>query len=135
MTDLLLNAHSGWRYVVLLVLIVTFLYYLFEYIQQTKLPYDRQVDLAFGTSIHIQIGLGILLLIAFILDNRFEGRLMGHVVLMLILLPITIMYSKYAKALAVVSPRRRRQLGMATPIICLILIYVGLLAISRGLFG
>lgn len=132
MREFFLNFHSGWRYMVVLMLVIMFVFYLYEYLTKTSRKEERFIDLAFGTAIHIQIGLGILLLIFEIIDGLFEMREMGHIVLMFLLLPLTIVYSKRVK---IAPPAIHRMMGLAMPIISIIIIFVALVAIDRPLFG
>lgn len=136
MLDFLLEAHSGWRYVVLLAMILMVLFYAYEYFTRTTLSQEKQVDLIFATSIHIQILLGILLLIAYFLDDLFQSRQIGHVVVMLILLPLTIFYSRWVRRFEAVDDiGRRRLLGLLTPIAAFVIVLIGLAAIQVSLVG
>lgn len=134
MTDILINAHSGWRYIVLLSLLVTALYYLYSYVTKRSLGQDRAIDLAFTTSIHVQVTLGLILMVVFFIDGLFYARLWGHVITMLLLLPLAIVYSRLARTWAA-DPPRKRLLGLAAPVVTLLLIIGGLQAIQRGLIG
>lgn len=132
MREFFLNFHSGWRYMVVLMLVIMFVFYLYEYLTKTSRKEERFIDLGFGMAIHIQIGLGILLLIFDIIDGLFEMREMGHIVLMFLLLPLAIVYSKRVK---IAPPAIHHMLGLAMPIISIIIIFVALMAIDRPLFG
>ncbi len=133
MREFFLNFHSGWRYLVILSLIIMFVFYLYEYFTKTNRKEERIIDMVVGIVLHTQIGLGILLLIFDIIDGLFEMREIGHVVIMLgLILPLTIVYSKRTKA---ATPEMHRILGLAMPVVTFILIFAGLAAISRPLFG
>ena len=132
MREFFLNFHSGWRYLVILALVIMFVFYLYEYLTKTNRKEERFIDLGVGMIIHTQIGLGILLLIFDIIDGLFEMRELGHLVMMLLLLPLTLVYSRRVK---IAPPQLHRMMGLALPIVAFILILAGLTAISRPLFG
>lgn len=125
----LLHAHSGLRYLVLVAGAAALVYALVGLF--ARRPYDRGMRVtaaAFAGLLHLQVLLGIALVIAGI----FYGQLIGHIVLML---------AAAAAAQAPLSVMRRRPveqraygphaLGAA---LALLLIWAGLLAIGRGLF-
>lgn len=132
MREFFLNFHSGWRYLVILALIIMFVFYLYEYLTKTSRKEERLIDLGVGIIIHTQIGLGVLLLIFDIIDGLFEMRELGHIILMLLLLPLTLVYSRRVKT---APPEMHRMMGLAMPVVAFILIFAGLAAISRPLFG
>jgi hypothetical protein len=135
MRDFVLNFHSGWRYLVLLMLIVMFVFYAYEYFTKRKLPYEKHIDMGYMGVIHVQVILGILLLIVDIFTGWFEGRLLGHAIVMILQEPLATFYKKYATKIEPIDPQRRRLLGMGIPIASLLLIFIGLAAISRPLLG
>ena len=135
MTDFVFNFHSGWRYIVILMIFVAMGFYAYEYFTKKSTPHERKVDLAFTTSIHVQLLLGIVLLVIYIIEGLFEGRHMGHVVIMLLLGGVAGFYTRTSKVLAVANPDRRRLLGLVTPLVALVMIVIGLSAIGAGLFG
>lgn len=132
MREFFLNFHSGWRYLVILSLIIMFVFYLYEYLTKTNRKEERILDMVVGIVLHTQVGLGILLLIFDIIDGLFEMREMGHVFMMILILPLTIVYSKRVKT---ATPEMHRMLGLAMPVVTFVLIIAGLAAISRPLFG
>lgn len=132
MREFFLNFHSGWRYLVILALIIMFVFYLYEYFTKANRKEERIIDLVVSIILHTQVGLGILLLIFDIVEGLFEMREIGHVFMMGLILPLTIVYSKRVKT---ATPEMHRTLGLAMPVVTFVLIIAGLAAISRPLFG
>jgi hypothetical protein len=109
MNDFLVHAHSGWRWIVLLLLIVA----VFKALQGMKknnsfLPKDKKIFLFAMIAYHIQFLGGLVLYFTSIKVNFIEGWMkssllrffgMEHILLMLIaFVLITIGYSKSKKA-------------------------------------
>jgi len=135
MTDFLYEAHAGWRYLAYLALLVAFVFFAFLLITRSeRTKYERVVGIVFAVVIDIQITLGIILLIIQLLDGIFRSRTIGHVVIMLLVLPIIHAYSFYARR----NPdklRNQRIIGMVAPVLAVVLIIGGLMAIDASLFG
>jgi hypothetical protein len=135
MTDFLYEAHAGWRYLAYLALLVAFVFFAFLLITRSdRTKYERVVGIIFAVVIDIQITLGIILLIIQLLDGIFLSRTIGHVVIMLLVLPIIHAYSFYARR----NPdklRNQRIIGMVAPVLAVVLIIGGLMAIDASLFG
>jgi hypothetical protein len=126
---MLFYAHSGLRYLVLLMGLVAVAY--FAYGLATKRPVDKSVRIlgsSFVGFLDLQIVLGILLLGV---GWPFYPALWGHLVMMLLAAGL-------AHALLVVN-RRRPNPGYLLPLIAvagaLLLIAGGILAIGRSLVG
>ena len=80
MSNFFLQAHSGFRYLVLLAGLITVLYSLYGVV--TKRPYDsrmRIVSSSFAGFTHLQVLLGLALIFA----GRFQPAVAGHLVMML----------------------------------------------------
>lgn len=135
MTDFLYEAHAGWRYLAYLALLVAFVFFAFLLITRSeRTKYERVVGVVFAVVIDIQITLGIILLIVQLLDDIFLSRTIGHVVIMLLVLPVIHAYSFYARR----NPdklRNQRIIGMVAPLLAVVLIIGGLMAIDASLFG
>lgn len=124
---MLFHAHSGVRYLVLLLGFVNVIVLVVGLVQKTppgKL--HRILGSSFAGSLHLQVTLGLIL---FLMGN-YPARVIGHVVMMLLAAAL-------AQALLIVN-RKRPQPGHVLPLIgiagALVLIFGGVMAIGRGLF-
>ena len=127
---MLFSAHSGVRYLVLLVGLIAFGYAVFGAV--TRRPYDRGMlglASAFAGLTHLQVLLGI----GVIFTGRFYPALIGHIVCMV-----------FATVVAQVVPSvmRRKQPAERTYtphaigiLIALTLMVAGIMAIGRGPFS
>ncbi len=123
----LFHAHSGLRYLILLVGAV-FLVVLVAGLA-TKRPFSklhRILGAAFAGLLHVQVVVGI----ALVALGRYYPQLIGHMVLM-------VLAAGAAQALFSIN-RRRPQPGLVLPlagvVLSLGLIAAGVMAINRGLF-
>ena len=130
MSNLFLNAHSGLRYLVLLLGVLTVLYAIYG--AATKRDYDpriRMLSSTFALMMHIQIMLGI----ALVFSGRFSAALTGHIFMMLF---------AAAAGQIPVSVMRRRPDEEKTYLphavwaaVSLAVIWGGMMAIGRPLVG
>ncbi len=125
--NILFYAHSGLRYLVLLVGFVALAFFAFGL--ATKRPAGKDVRIlgaAYVGLMDLQTLLGIIMVVM----GRYYPALIGHMVLMLIAVALT-------HVLLVVN-RKRPQPGFLLPLIAvvasLVLIAGGIMAIGRGLF-
>ena len=124
---MLLYAHSGVRYLVLLAGVVALVYALFGAV--TKRPYDRtmlSMASAFAGLTHLQVLLGVALLVT----GQFYSALIGHIVCMVFAAVV---------AQLVPSVMRRRAPGERSflphtvgILVALGLMVAGIMAIGRG---
>ncbi len=126
MLNLLFKAHSGLRYLVLLMGLVALVYFVYGLV--TRAPVDRKVRIlgsSFAGMLDTQILLGLVLIGA---GWPFQPMLWGHLSLMLLAAVL-------AHVLLVVN-RKRPQPGFLLPAIAvggaLALILLGILSIGRG---
>lgn len=124
--NILFQAHSGLRYLVLLVGLVALAYFVSGL--ATKRPVGKPVRIlgsAFAGLLDLQIVLGLIM----VAMGRYYPRLIGHIVMMLVAAVLT-------HVLLVVN-RKRPTPGYVLPLIAvalaLALIAGGLMAIGRGL--
>lgn len=130
MSNFLLNAHSGLRYLILLFGVLAVLYAIYGTV--AKRDYDsrmRMLSSTFALTMHIQIMLGI----ALVFSGRFSAALTGHIFMMLF---------AAAAGQIPVSVMRRRPDEEKTYLphavwaaVSLALIWGGLMAIGRPLVG
>ncbi|HYI00210.1 hypothetical protein [Hyalangium sp.] len=124
--NILFQAHSGLRYLVLLVGVVALAYFVSGL--ATKRPVDKGVRIlgsAFAGLLDLQFLLGILM----VAMGRYYPQLIGHIVMMLLAVVLT--------HVLMVRNRKRPQPGYLLPLIAvavsLALIAGGIMAIGRGL--
>jgi hypothetical protein len=124
--NFIFQAHSGVRYLILLVGLVALLYFLSGLV--TKRPVDKSVRIlgsAFTGLLDLQIVLGILT----VAMGRYYPQLIGHIVMM-------VLAAVETHVLLVVN-RKRPNPGYLLPLIAvavaLALIAGGVMAIGRGL--
>ena len=130
MSNFILNAHSGLRYLILLGGILTVLYATYGVVAGRS--YDKTMRVlasSFVGTIHLQILLGLALLFS----GRFQPSVTGHIFMMIF---------AAAAAQVPVSVMRRRQEEMKSylphaigAIAALALIAAGIMAIGRPIVG
>lgn len=127
---MLLSAHSGFRYLVLLLGIVVILYA--AYGLATKRPYDARMRIL-ATAFTGSLDLTVLLGVAHLFTSTFYPQLAGHITMMVLALAIT-------HIVAVVQRRRplaNRTYGphLVATVVVLAIISFGILAIGRPIVG
>ncbi|MET0397634.1 MAG: hypothetical protein ABW277_12465 [Longimicrobiaceae bacterium] len=125
----LYHAHSGLRYLVLLVGLLAVLYLAFGLL--TRRAFDgpaRGLAAAFTGLLDLQMVFGILLLFF----RPFYPALIGHVVTMLLAIAAAHGFSVAARKAA--DPRRRYGLALTGVALALLLIAGGIMSIGRGVF-
>lgn len=130
MRGMLFHAHSGLRYLVLLLGIVTVAY--LAWATLTRRPYDataRKVMAAFTGVVDLQVLIGVLLLF----QIPFYAALMGHLTMMIAAVVV-------AHAAAIVNRRRPQGqqshgLLLGGALVTMLLILGGIMAIGRPILG
>jgi heme A synthase len=126
MHDFALNAHSGFRYLVLLLAVLTALYALVGMLQ--KKPVDRAgltMLRVLAASFDLQVVLGIVTLAT----GPFRSQLIGHIVMMIAAVAVVHLGAVRLKKTA--PEARSNGLLLATSLIPLLLVIAGILAIQR----
>ena len=126
----LLYAHSGFRYVVFLVGVLTVLYALYGLV--TRRAVDKRMRIlgsAFAGCFHLQILLGLSVLFT----GRFSGMVAGHVMMM-------VFAAATAQIVASVMRRRppeKRSYGpyLVGALVAITLAAVGVMALGRPVLG
>ncbi len=120
-------AHSGLRYLVLLVGVLAIGYFVMGL--ATKRPFDkggRILGSAFVGLMHLQVLLGVAVLVT----RFYYPALIGHIVMMAL--------ATFAAQVAMAVNRRRTPPGYALPLagvgLAFLLIIGGIMAIGRGVF-
>ncbi len=130
MSNFLLNAHSGLRYLILLGGVLTVLYAAFGV--AARRPYDKRMRIlasSFVGTMHLQILLGLALLFS----GRFQPALTGHIFMML--------FAAAAAQIPVSVMRRRPEEQKSYlphgigALAALAMIAAGILAIGRPIVG
>jgi heme A synthase len=130
MSNFLLNAHSGLRYLILLGGVLTVLYAAFGV--AARRPYDKPMRIlasSFVGTMHLQILLGLALLFS----GRFQPALTGHIFMML--------FAAAAAQIPVSVMRRRPEEQKSYlphgigALAALAMIAAGILAIGRPIVG
>jgi hypothetical protein len=131
MTYFLLQAHSGWRWIVLILLVVTAVKALIGWLgQQNWSTVDTRLLLSTRIALYIQVVLGVLLYIMLQqwTNMRFTGE---HVVIALLAVGAVEFGAARAKKLA--DSKKMYMFAFIGSALALILIYVALLAVG-GVF-
>lgn len=124
------HAHSGVRYLVLLLGVVAALMFLWGFV--TKRPAsraDRIVMAAFSGVLDLQIVLGITLMAM----GLFYGALMGHLLMML--LAAVAVHAASVAARRTTDDQRAHGIRLAGVLLALVLIAGGIMAIGRSILG
>ena len=136
MVDFFLKFHSGWRYLVLLGTFVTLAYFIYALVTSADSKRDKLVATVWAILVDIQVTLGLILFVLYIFDDAHEikGQQIGHLFTMLLLVPPVVhFYSIYSKRNPNADLKRLRTIGIAAPIVALILIVGGILALGGGM--
>ncbi len=130
MSNFMMNAHSGLRYLILLAGVLTVLYATYGVVSSRA--YDKPIRIlssSFAGTLHLQVLLGLALL----LSGRFQPALMGHIFMMLFA-------AAAAQIPGSVMRRRPEETKSYLPhgvgaLVALGLIAAGILAIRPSIFG
>lgn len=127
MYDFALNAHSGLRYLILLVAIITAVYALIGMARKTPVDKTGLTMLrVFAVLLDIQVVLGIITIIT----GRFYAQLMGHLVMMIA--AVAVAHLGVAKLRKADPATRGHGMLLASSLIPLALIIAGIVAIGRA---
>ncbi len=125
----LYHAHSGLRYLILLVAFLAILYLAFGLL--TRRAWDspaRGLTAAFSGMLDLQLVFGVLLLFF----RPFYPALVGHIVTMLLAIAAAHALSVAARRAA--DDRKKYGLALASVLVPLVLIVGGIMSIGRGVF-
>ena len=135
MSDIIFQAHSGIRYLVLLTGVIALLYMLVNLFRSR--PWSRTAQILFGTFIGVldlQVLLGVILVIVW----PFYPALIGHIVLMLLAVSVAhgasvVGRRRGAHADGQVMGRQRYAIALIGIAGALLLILAGIMAIQRSI--
>jgi heme A synthase len=127
---MLFFAHSGLRYLLLLVGIVALLY--FAYAVATKKG-DEKLSRILGSSFAGLIDLQVLIGIGMVVMGLYYPALLGHLFMMLG--AAVVAHVAMAMAKTAQPPERRNAFRLAGVVVALVLMVAGILSIGREVFG
>ena len=127
---MLLQAHSGFRYLVLLLAMVVIGYALYGL--TTKRPYDKRMKVlsaAFTGVLDLQVLLGF----ATVFTGTFYPQLGGHIVMMVLAVAVAHVVHRVMKR----RPVEKQSYGphIVGTVVALFLIVAGIMAIGRPIVG
>ena len=125
----LFHAHSGLRYLVLLVGVVAVIAFAYALLARRPLGAARGLTAAFTGLLDLQILLGI----AQVIGGVFYGALIGHIVLMV--LAAIAAHGASVMARRSTDERRALTIRLVGVVLALVLIAVGITAIGRSVLG
>ena len=125
----LYHAHSGLRYLVLLVGIVAALVFVYGLVARRPVPAARGLTAAFTGLLDLQILLGV----ALVIGGVFYGALIGHLATMLV--AAVVAHGSSVMARRATDERRALTIRLLGVVATLLLIAVGITAIGRGVLG
>jgi len=138
MTDFLLNAHSGWRFLVLLVTLGVALFFAYALATQRTSAKNESTALKIWAGVvDMQFLLGLLLLISkYALDGvEYWSKLTGHWVLGVVLVLLVHVPTLYRRLNGEPNAQTRRWMGLGLPVVGLVLAALTILAIQNSLFS
>lgn len=127
--NILYQAHSGLRYLVLLAGVAALLACLYAVATKRPLPATRALTSAFTGLLDLQILLGV----GLVIGGVFYGALMGHLVMMALAAVSAHVASVMARRSA--DDGRAQMLRFAGILLALVFIVGGIMAIGRGVFS
>jgi hypothetical protein len=127
---MLLSAHSGFRYLVLLLGVIVAAYAAYGMI--TKRPYDQRMRLlaaAFTGSLDLTVLLGV----AYLFTSRFYPQLGGHIAMMVLAVVVAHVVSAVVRR----RPPEQRTYAphLVSALIVLAIVSFGIMAIGRPIVG
>lgn len=124
--NILFHAHSGLRYLVLLVAVVALVVFLYGLVTRKDIGAARGLMAAYVGILDLQVLLGLILLLLF----PFYGALIGHIVMMVLAVAAAHVLSVMARKAT--DARRAMMLRLAGVGVSLVLIIGGIMAIGRS---
>ena len=136
MTDFFLHFHSGWRYVVIVVTVLVALFFVYALItQRTSEKQEKNTLRIWAGVMDLQLLPGILLLVNYLLNDKYYDKLVGHFSTAIIAVLIAHVPAFYRRLNGDPPALVRRLMGAALPVIVIVLVIVAVSAIDRPLFG
>lgn len=127
MTNMLFHAHSGVRYLVLLIGVIALVAFLYSQITRKPLNAGKGIMAAFVGVIDLQVLLGLILV--FLMP--FYGALIGHLVLMVG--AVAVAHASASIARKKPEADRANTIRLIGVVVTLILVVGGIMAIGRSI--
>jgi hypothetical protein len=127
---MLLSAHSGLRYLVLLLGVLVVAYA--AYGMATKRPYDKTMRIL-GAAFTGVLDLTVLFGVAYLLSSQFYPQLGGHIVMMVLAVVVAHVVSVVVRKRA--PEQRTYAPHLVSALIVLAIVSFGILAIRPSIFG
>ncbi len=125
----LLALHSGIRWIVLGIALITAAWFVLVFLGRAKTErYDRLLMLVFTIALDIQVMVGILRAIELAVQNNFYGPLIGHILVMLLALGVGHMTAAFKK----LDRKTRARNNLIAIAVVAVLIVVGVLSLPNG---
>ncbi|MFP4321571.1 MAG: hypothetical protein ACLFTK_03885 [Anaerolineales bacterium] len=140
MVDFLYEAHSGWRWILILGTVALAVFFAYALVtRQTTAPQETRALKLWAGIMDMQLLLGVLLAGVYILGLD-EGRswysaLIGHLTLGILAVVAAHTPAIYSRLNGDPTPQVRRIMGLALPVIVFITMWLGVAAIDRSLFS
>ncbi len=125
--NIIFHAHSGLRYLVLLVAVIALAVFLYSLATRKNIGAARGLMAAFVGVLDLQALLGIILLLLM----PFYGALMGHIVMMILAVAVAHIASVMARKST--DERRAMIIRVAGVVGSLVLVVGGIMAIGRSI--
>lgn len=127
---MLLDAHSGSRYLVLLLGIVVIVYS--AYGMATRRPYDKRMRII-ATSFTLSLDLTLLFGLLHLFTSNFYPQLVGHIVMMVLAVAVAHVVSVVVRK----RPLEQRTYAphLVSAVVVLALVAFGIMAIGRPIVG
>ena len=136
MRDILLDIHSGWRNIVILMTLLVLFFFVYALASKRTTAKRETLALRIWTGVvDVQLTLGIVLLAVTLIDDRYYDDLTGHWILGIITAIVAHVPAIYKQLNGEPHALARRIMGVALPIIAIVTIIVGISAINRPIFG
>ncbi len=126
--DFLFHAHSGFRYVVLLVGFIALVVLVYALVTRKSVGATRGLMAAFVGVVDVQVLLGIILVFLW----PFYGALIGHIVMMVLAAAVAHIASVMARRKD--DPQRAVAIQIGGVVAALVIIVFGIQAIGRSVF-
>lgn len=125
----LFQLHSGVRWIVVFLSLLVGGYFVLRTAGSLRgANADRPLMMAFTIGIDIQVLLGIILIIIYIINSGFQGYQIGHLVIMLVAAGVAHMGSRLKAA----DDRTRARNNLLVILAVLLLVFVGVMALPGG---
>ncbi len=140
MVEFLFEAHSGWRWLVILATVLLAVFFAYALLtKKTSAPAETRALKIWAGVMDMQLLIGLLLAGAYILEidegYSWYSALIGHLTLGILAVAAAHTPSIYSRLNGDPTPEVRRIMGLALPVLVFITMWLGVAAIERSLFA